>query len=332
MKISAILPTYARYACLKDLLSDLAGQTRPIEEILVVDQAEPGDRDLDLYRSFDAALPLRVIFLTERRGTCVPRNLAISLAAGDYLLFLDDDLRLEPDYLLQYERVALDGYDVVHGGVRHRDNPLFEKRLFFDDPVQQLIASPNTTQVGGTIGVASGNSLVRREWVERVGGFDIQFDSGMGDDWDFGMQLFRAGARIVYHPGPAVRHLKAPSGGRRGFFIQGWRRMLGSFRQYSPSWLAPRFYFYLKYFSPVAVRRLENMFAFEILTPGYRMIRYPWAVPIALAWWWISKRKARRMAQAGPRTMGACRQPAYEEWRSTAWKQRHAKEERVAVG
>jgi GT2 family glycosyltransferase len=319
MTITAIIPTYCRYPYLRDLLSDLVAQSRPIDEIIVVDQAEPELRDETVYRSFDGVLPLKVLFLTEMRGTCIPRNLALTEARGDYLLFLDDDLRVEPDFVERYEELAGQGYDVVHGGVRHRENPLFETRLFFDDPVQQLIASPNTNQAGGTIGVASGNSLVKRAWVERIGGFDAQFDSGMCDDWDFGLQLFRAGARMIYHPGPAARHLKAPSGGRRHFFIQGWKRWLGGFRDYSPGWLAPRFYFYAKYFSPRAVRRLRFMLLREVFAPRYRLFRYPWAVPLAVGWWFVAVRRAAAMTRQGPRTVGIYRQPSFEPWTSGAW-------------
>lgn len=324
MTITAIIPTYCRYPYLRDVLQDIAAQTRPIEEVIIIDQTPPSERPENFYESFHDVLPLKVLYLTEARGTCVSRNLAIAQALGDYLLFLDDDLRFEPDYLAAYEEITRTGYDVIHGGVRHRDNELFRQRLFFDDPVQQLISSPNTNETAGTIGVASGNSLVSRAWVMRIEGFDLQFDNGMCDDWDFGFRLFRAGARMVYRPEPAVRHLKASAGGRRDMFLRGWRRWLGSFRDYTPAWLAPRFYFYGKFFSRIATQRLCFMKLREIFSFRYRLIRYPWGAWISLYWWLIGVRRAKQMLRRGPLTLGCYPQPRCEVWTTALWSEKHA--------
>jgi GT2 family glycosyltransferase len=329
--ITAIIPTYCRYPYLHDVLLDLAAQSRPIDEVIVIDQTPPSQRPEAFYEIFSDVLPLKVLYLKEARGTCVSRNLAIDQALGDYLLFLDDDLRFEPDYLAAYEEIARTGYDVIHGGVRHRDNELFRSRLFFDDPVQQLISSPNTNKIAGTIGVASGNSLVLRSWVKRIEGFDLQFDNGMCDDWDFGFRLFRAGARIVYRPEPAVRHLKASAGGRRDMFLHGWGRWLGSFRDYTPAWLAPRFYFYGRYFNRTATRRLCFMKLREIFSWKYRLIRYPWGVPISICWWFLGIRRAKQMLRRGPLTLGQYPPPLCEGWTNRLWSQKYAGPPRMPV-
>lgn len=327
MTITVFIPTYCRYQYLRDVLSDLAAQTRLPDEVLVVDQTPQQERDESLYREFGQRLPLKVLYLTAARGISVSRNLALTHITSDSMLFFDDDLRFESDLISQFERVASSGYEVVHGGVRFRDHALWKIRPALDDPVQQMIASPNIDQVAGTIGIAGGNSLINRHLLIELGGFDCQFNNGICDDWDFGMRVFYNGARTIYHPGPAVRHLKAPVGGRRDYFLTGWRRFLGSWREFAPSWRAPLFYFYGKYFTQKATRRLCVWRLFEIFEPTYRMFRYPWGVPIAVLWWILSVMQARRMLHAGPLTIGRYEQPPCTVWTSPAWQDISSREE-----
>ncbi|MBL8291799.1 MAG: glycosyltransferase family 2 protein [Bryobacterales bacterium] len=320
MTITVLIPTYCRYPFLRDLLGDLAAQTRPPDEVLIVDQTPEGERDECLYREFGGKLPLKVLYLTVARGLCLARNLGILHATSDSILFLDDDLRFEEELLSQYERVAAGGFEVVHGGVRFRDHALWKARPAIDDPVYQIIASPNTDQVAGTIGIAAGNSLVNRGLLTQLGGFDRQFDTGF-EDWDFGMRVFYSSARTIYHPGPSVRHLKAPTGGRRDYFMTGWGRLLGSWREFTPSSRASLFYFYGKHFTRRGARRLCLWRLLEVFELKYRLFRYPWGVPIAVFWWLASVLRARRMLRAGPLTIGRYEQPPYTTWTSPAWQE-----------
>lgn len=329
MTITVVIPTYCRYSYLRDVFCDLAAQTRPADEVLVVDQSPESERDEAVYRDFGRKLPLKILYLTVARGTCVSRNLALKHIVNDCVLFFDDDLRFDSDLLLQYEQIASAGCRAVHGGVRFRDHALWKTRPAIDDPVYHMIASPNIDQISGTIGMAGGNSFVERRLLTDIDGFDCQFDNGMCDDWDFGLRLFYAGARAIYHPGPAVRHLKAPTGGRRDYYVKGWGRLLGSWREFTPSWRAPLFYFYGKHFTRAAARRLCLLRLIEVFEPKYRLVRYPWGVAFGVYWWFASVLGARRMLREGPLTIGRYQQPPCEVWTSPAWEERS---KRVELG
>lgn len=322
MTITVLIPTYCRYHYLRNVLHDLVAQTRQADEVLVVDQSPESERDEGVYQDFGRALPLKILYLTVTRGTCVSRNLALGHITNDRVLFFDDDLRFESDLLSQFEQIASTGCQAIHGGVRFRSHALQKARPASDDPVYHLIASPNIDQVSGTIGVASGNSLIERRLLAEVNGFDCQFDNGMCDDWDFGLRLFYAGARAIYHPGPSVRHLKAPTGGRRDYYVTGWRRLLGSWRELSPSWRAPLFYFYGKHFTRTATRHLCFLRLLDVFELRYRLFRYPWGVAFGVYWWFASIVRARRMLRVGPLTIGRYEQPPCEVWTSPAWEER----------
>jgi GT2 family glycosyltransferase len=228
MKISVIIPTYRRHAYLFNMLEDLRSQTVPPDEVLVVDQTPEEERPPRFYDHWKEWKILKIIDLAEC-GTCVSRNQAIRKAYGDWLLFLDDDLRFRRNLISEYIRVATETKaDVVHGGVITRPGsatevidwdilelPKEKVQNPKNDPIMALISSPNHSRRSMCIGVASGNCLVKHDIVLRVGGFDETFNDGVLDDADFGLRLYNAGAILVYDPAPFVLHLKARDGGRR---------------------------------------------------------------------------------------------------------------------
>jgi hypothetical protein len=74
-------------------------------EILVVDNASTDGTAEVAARWSERGLPIRVV--SERKlGLANARNCAIESAAGNYLLFLDDDINLVPGLLTAYHRAA----------------------------------------------------------------------------------------------------------------------------------------------------------------------------------------------------------------------------------
>src|SRR5690606_33907822 len=87
--VSVILPTIDRYPYLRRLLAQIAQQTYPVHEIIVVDQTPEAARQSGLEQEFPD-LPLHVI-VQDPPGQCTARNLALRVATGTHALFLDDD-------------------------------------------------------------------------------------------------------------------------------------------------------------------------------------------------------------------------------------------------
>ncbi|CAN5348102.1 hypothetical protein BH18GEM1_BH18GEM1_06820 [soil metagenome] len=109
------------------LLRNLAEQTLPPWEVVVVDGALDEDRETEqVVREAIDSLLCHCIYLRQTGGTAVQRNAGIERATGDFIAFVDDDIRLEADFF----QVMVDAFakDVTHrvgGIVGYRSNQWF---------------------------------------------------------------------------------------------------------------------------------------------------------------------------------------------------------------
>ena len=96
--ISVVSCTILRYHTLKGVLDDVACQMlRPLE-VIVIDQTPESHRDPAFYDEYKSKMNLRVEW-AEARGLAAARNLGLTLASGDIVVFVDDDIRFGPDFL-----------------------------------------------------------------------------------------------------------------------------------------------------------------------------------------------------------------------------------------
>lgn len=113
MKISVIIPTYKPQAYLWECLDSLVIQTFPkeyFEVILVLNGcSEPWKSQIEEY--IDTKMQgVNVKFIhTEQGGVSNARNIALDLAKGEYITFIDDDDFVSPKYFeLLYDKAKAD--------------------------------------------------------------------------------------------------------------------------------------------------------------------------------------------------------------------------------
>jgi glycosyltransferase involved in cell wall biosynthesis len=104
MKFSLALCTYNRSALLAQALESLAACERPAVdwELLLIDN-NSNDSTAAVARAFAARLPLRYLF-EPTQGLSAARNRALRECGGEVLLFTDDDVRFDRDWLLAYQQ------------------------------------------------------------------------------------------------------------------------------------------------------------------------------------------------------------------------------------
>jgi glycosyltransferase involved in cell wall biosynthesis len=101
VRISVILPTYRGGQKLLDCLDTVLDQTRPADEILVVDSSDDDSPDLVRARFGDR---VTLLHLPERALPGDAKNAGIRAASGDVVIFIDDDCLAAPDWLAEIEK------------------------------------------------------------------------------------------------------------------------------------------------------------------------------------------------------------------------------------
>ncbi len=102
LKVTVAIPTYNRADFLRQTLAGLVAQQFPRDhyEILVLDNNST-DHTRAVVAEFAAARPAPRYLHEPRQGLDHARNRAIAEARGDILVFGDDDILVQPDWLAQ---------------------------------------------------------------------------------------------------------------------------------------------------------------------------------------------------------------------------------------
>lgn len=167
---SVIIPTYNRAGLVTQAVQSVLSQTLDDHEIIVIDDGSTDGTRRSLQPFRDAIR----YFRQENRGLAAARNRGIEEARGEFLAFLDSDDRLEPRML----ETVLDTFAryPAAGGVvtaereidewNRRGDRVFSKRSSgtYFSPTGMLTKD---TRIG-----CGRPAVVRRRWVETLGGFD----------------------------------------------------------------------------------------------------------------------------------------------------------------
>jgi glycosyltransferase involved in cell wall biosynthesis len=192
--VAVVIPTRDRPGRLARCLEALAGQVRPPDEVVVVDDgsARPASEVAD---SFRPSLPITVLREDVSRGPAAARNRGWRAATAEYVAFTDDDCRPDSGWL-----AALAG--ALHGTIVAVGRTL-------PDPIDGRIAAVTDRSVdierldGGYL---TCNIAYPRALLARLDGFDERFRRPFGEDTDLGQRAIAGGARPAFVPSALVYH------------------------------------------------------------------------------------------------------------------------------
>lgn len=133
MKASLVIPTYNKLERLKLVIESLKYQTEKKEnfEVIIVDDGST-DETAEYFHKLRLPFELRYIY-QERKGRAAARNTGIYNANYEIVIFFDDDLILDREFIYNRLQYHKDAEHVVHG--RIMDLP---KVKFFKDPVRGI--------------------------------------------------------------------------------------------------------------------------------------------------------------------------------------------------
>lgn len=234
-KLTVAICTYNRAASLEHTLFALALQQVPAElnwETILVDNNSTDETRAVAARFEQEGRPpyLRYVF-EGQQGLSHARNRAIAESRGDILLFTDDDVRPEPDWIArlvtQMDAHGCDGAGGWIGPIWEKEPPAWLTEQFYgflairpDDKGPQLITADCPPPFGA-------NMAFRRNVFERLGVFDPALGRtgnvlAGGEEWDLFQRLIEAGGKVMYFPDARVHHVVEAYRLRKAYFRR-WR-------------------------------------------------------------------------------------------------------------
>ena len=206
MRLSVYIPCYNAARFIEASIRALLDQTRPPDEVLVIDDGS-SDNSVALASRF----PVRVIRHRENKGLAAARNTAFANATHSLVGAIDADVLPDPtwmEYLLEHF------VDLHVAGVSgrlieaHRTGPANAWRaeqMKQDLGLKRLaIEQPSHRRLGGF------GTIFRKEAVMNVGGYNERYRTNY-EDVDLCARLLAAGHKLVFEPRAVAFHQRCDS-------------------------------------------------------------------------------------------------------------------------
>lgn len=226
LSVSMVIPTKDRVEPLCQTIESIAAQTIKPLEIIIIDQSANTLPRSSVEQTWKKLGPpekysLKYVSDGSLSGSSTARNVGIDLARGEVILFLDDDVILEPDFIERllepYSDAAVGG---VGGVITNYDPPAARDRrfraLFFRGPFHddRQYFYWNASQLRNTapapIDRLGGGLMSFRREVCKALRFDPNFTGySLGEDVDFSFNAARSW-KVMIQPKARLVHLRSP--------------------------------------------------------------------------------------------------------------------------
>jgi glycosyltransferase involved in cell wall biosynthesis len=216
--VSVIIPTYNRKDLLRETLDSLAQQTYPSDrfEVIIVDDGSTDGTQQVTAETF----PFTLRYVQQRnQGDATARNLGAQQSQADILVFLDDDILVETDYLTHLIQAhAMTQNRIVIGtwNLWPAETTPFSRSLYASPSVGHKNADTVTELLFRD--AFSNNMSLRRDAYFKIGmmqGLDFP-GSSIWCDLDFnyrayrqGFEFYRSNKAICWHRDYTVRSFDA---------------------------------------------------------------------------------------------------------------------------
>lgn len=201
--ISVIIPVYKNTDSFLKLLKHNLAYLPKMQIIIVNDNPKE-----DLIASVNKIAPKAlVINNSQNYGFAKSMNLGVKQAKGEYLLFLNSDVKLLDNNLgpslKEFQNLKLFALTFAqiekNGHITGANQGRFFHGLFHHQERQSNTVSENLWPEGGS-------SLIRKEYFNELGGFDEIYSPFYWEDVDLGYRAKQKGWQTLFYPIVKVEH------------------------------------------------------------------------------------------------------------------------------
>ncbi len=196
-------------------LSSLFNNDYPNFEVIFVDNASTDGSLEYVKKAFDRESRLRFVENSGSFGPAVGRNRGAKAATGKYLIFFDNDTKVDRKCI--YELVkAMEGNNTIGAGqaklLRMDTDNLYDCAGDYLGPLGFLIERSRGAQdkgqfdfIADILSAKSAASIIRRGLFDELGGFDEDFYMYL-EETDLSWRVWLAGYKVVFMPQAVVYH------------------------------------------------------------------------------------------------------------------------------
>lgn len=210
LKVSIIILSYNNLKYTKACLySTINYSNYPNLEIVIVDNNSQ-DETPDFLKRFKAKHSnVRLIINKTNKGFAGGCNQGIKEATGEYIIFLNNDTIVTPDWIkklikpLGDESVGLVG-PLTNFMWNHQEVDISYRSV--DSMLKKAVGITSKVRAREADDIAFFCVAARKELIEKIGGLDERFGVGMFEDDDYCLRVKKAGLKIVVAEDVFVHH------------------------------------------------------------------------------------------------------------------------------
>lgn len=243
--VSIIIPVHNQWEFTHSCLASIIEHSSDVEyEVIIADDVST-DRTVEIDKLVTG---ISVVRNATNLGFLRNCNHAAKAARGKYLQFLNNDINVQPGWLLPLvtlmetdQSIGITGSKLVYpdGLLQEAGGIIWNDASGWNFGWRDNPEKPEYNYVKDVDYISGASIMVRRDLWEKVGGFDERYVPAYFEDTDLAFQARSLGYRVVYQPNSVVVHFEGVSHGKdlatgikayqevnKEKFLERWREVL----------------------------------------------------------------------------------------------------------
>lgn len=218
-EVSIVIPVYNQfeytYLCVQSILSNSGDITY---EIIIADDCST-DVTMEVSKILQGVVCIKNSENLRFLRNC---NNAAKYAKGSYILFLNNDTQVMPNWLSPLvslmeddERIGLVGSKLIYpnGLLQEAGGILWKNGSAWNYGNRRNPGLPEFNYVKEVDYISGASIMIRKELWEEIGGFDETFVPAYCEDSDLAFAVHKRGYKVIYQPKSVVVHFEGVSNG-----------------------------------------------------------------------------------------------------------------------